>query len=254
MRNSVPTYGMTDRPTSVDKALDLVERLSEKPEGLTLRELAASAGLPPPTAHRLLALLRRRDYVRQDVETGRYALTLKVLDLSFRQLNRSELRLHAYPALRVYTNRSAGRAFLAAPDSGEVTYVWSGQDEGPATYTAYGKPMPGHCAMFFAHGQARRLSCARLCTRGDVLRSRDVVTRFGDVEGSEGAGMRLNCACAPVCDHSGQEVARVGVFSHAQQETPVHDEHVQAAWTLAEATSRRLGHLPETGSSGLFSI
>ena len=45
--------------------------------------------------------MQRRFFdVRQDDETQRYGLTLKMLDLSFRSLGRSELRLHAYPIMR----------------------------------------------------------------------------------------------------------------------------------------------------------
>jgi len=108
-------------------------------------------------------------------------------------------------------------------------------------YTAYGKPMPGHCSLYFAEGQQRRLSCARLCAGGDVARSMDVVRRLGDSATPD--GYRLNCACAPVRDYRGQEVARVGVFTHARGEGPLHDEHVPAAWELARATSVRLGYL-----------
>jgi IclR family acetate operon transcriptional repressor len=228
--------------TSIDKALDLLELLSEEQEGLPLRDLAGKARLPAPTTHRLLSVLRRRGFVRQDPDSGRYGLTLKVLDLSFRYLNRSELRLHAYPALRDYTSRTAARAFVAAPAAGEVTYVWGGQDEAPAMYSAYGKPMPGHCAMFYSEAQVRRLSCARLCGQADVARSHDVVRRFG--EPGERTALRLNCACAPVRDYTGQEVARVGVFSHGQDEDDLHTQHARAAWDLARATSLRLGHLP----------
>lgn len=243
-RNVIPYNGMgRDTNTSIDKALDLLELLSEEAEGLPLRDLAVRTQVPPPTAHRLLGVLRRRGFVRQDADTGRYGLTLKVLDLSFRYLNRSELRLHAYPALRDYTSRTSARAFIAAPDAGEVTYVWGGQDEAaPAMYSAYGKPMPGHCAMFFTDAQVRRLSCARLCGQADVARSAQVVRRLG--EAGERTALRLNCACAPVRDYSGQEVARLGVFSHGQDEDDLHSQHVRAAWDLARATSLRLGHLP----------
>ena len=233
---------MTSNATSIDKALDLLELLSDEREGAPLRELAAKAHLPSPTTHRLLSVLRRRGFVRQDPETGRYGLTLKVLDLSFRYLNRSELRLHAYPALRDYASRRTARAFVAAPAEGEVTYVWGGQDEAPAMYSAFGKPMPGHCAMFFSEAQVRRLSCARLCGHGDVTRSHEVVRRLDDP--GERTGLRLNCACAPVRDYTGQEVARVGVFSHGRDEDDLHTQHVRAAWDLARATSLRLGHLP----------
>lgn len=234
--------------TSVDKALFLLDVLSDEPEGLPLRAVASRAQLTAPTAHRLLGVLRRRGFVHQDPDTGRYALTLKVLDLSFKYLKRSELRLHAYPALRAYTARTPVRAFVAAPSDGEVSYVWGGQDEAPAMYTAYGKPMPSHCSMFFTGAQARRLSCARLCVAGDVSRSHDVVQRLGDDEGRP--SLRLNCACAPVRDYTGDEVARVGVFSHASEEHPLHDVHVRAAWDLARATSFRLGHLPREADPG----
>jgi hypothetical protein len=236
------------QPTSVDKALFLLEVLSEEPQGLPLRTVAARAQLAAPTAHRLLGILRRRGFVHQDAETGRYALTLKVLDLSFKYLKRSELRLHAFPALRAYTVRTPVRAFVAAPAEGEVSYVWGGQHEAPAMYTAYGKPMPSHCSMFFSGEQARRLSCARLCVAADVRRSRDVVRRLGDGDGRP--SLRLNCACAPVRDYTGEEVARVGVFSHASAEQPLHDVHVRAAWDLARATSLRLGHLPREADPG----
>lgn len=231
-----------DALTSIDKALDLLEVLSEEPEGLPLRDLVVRAALPAPTVHRLLAVWRRRGFVRQDPDNGRYGLTLKLLDLSFRYLNRSELRLHAYPALREYTSRTPVRAFVASPSEGQVSYVWGGQEDGPAMYTAYGKPMPGHCSMFYVDGQARRLSCARLCGHADVTHSREVVRRLGDA--GDRPPLRLNCACAPVRDYTGHEVARVGVFSHGQAEDDLHTVHVRAAWDLAQATSLRLGHLP----------
>jgi DNA-binding IclR family transcriptional regulator len=226
--------------TSADKALHLLEVLSGEPGGMALGDLARNAGLPAATAHRLLMVLRRRDFVRQEGEGGRYVLTLKLLDMSFRYLNGSELRLHAYPSLREYAATTTARAFVSLP-AGEVTYVWGGQDDAAAMYTAYGKPMPGHCSLYFAEGQQRRLSCARLCAGADVARSSEVVRRLGDAGTPE--SYRLNCACAPVRDYRGQEVARVGVFTHARGEQPLHDEHVPAAWELARATSVRLGYL-----------
>jgi DNA-binding transcriptional ArsR family regulator len=227
--------------TSADKALYLLEVLSGEPGGMALRDLARQAGLPAATAHRLLLVLRQRGYVRQEHEGGRYVLTLKLLDMSFRYLSGSELRLHAYPPLREYASRTAARAFVSLPAAGEVTYVWGGQGDAPAMYTAYGKSMPGHCSLFFSEDQQRRLSCARLCAAADVPQSAQVVRRYGGGDAPD--GYRLNCACAPVRDYRGQEVARVGVFTHGRGEGPLHDAHVPAAWDLARATSVRLGYL-----------
>jgi hypothetical protein len=154
--------------TSIEKALEVCEVLSGQPRGVSLSDLSRTLRHPPSTVHRLLSVLKRRGYVRQDEDTERYSLTLKMLDLSFRSLGRSELRLHAYPHLREYVLGTAYRGFIAIPASGEVTYLWrSGPDE-VAMHTVYGREMPSHCALYFSPRQAtRRLSCLKLATRDE---------------------------------------------------------------------------------------
>ena len=231
--------------TSVDKSLAICEALSGQAAGFSLTDLARSLNTPPPTVHRLLSILKRRGYVRQDEETARYRLTLKVLDLGFRLLRRSELKLHAYPLLREYTLRTHARCFIAAPARREVTYLWSAGPDEIAMHTAYGQEMPAHCELYFDESNARRrLSCLRLVKPSDVARSAEVVTRLaGRCEMSEGA-QRLICTCAPVRDFTGREVARVGVFEHAPDDGAILTEHNRGAWELAHLISMRLGHLP----------
>jgi DNA-binding transcriptional ArsR family regulator len=232
------------RLTSLEKALDLCEALSSAERGLSIRELSRLSKLPPPTVHRLLGALKRRGFVRQDEETSRYRLTLKMLDLSFRLLGRSELRLHAYPVLREFVLRTGARAFVAAASSGQGTNVWPAGPDEVAMHTTYGREMPGHCSLYFTESAAtRRLSCLKLVRAQDATEPGRVVARFG----SGGTGtQRLNCTCAPVFDYTGREVARVGVFGHAQDESRLLNEGGAHAWELARAISLRLGHLPVT--------
>ena len=130
---------------------------------MSVAELSRALHQPPPSIHRLLGVLKRRGYVRQDEDTQRYGLTLKMLDLSFRFLGRSEIRLHGYPVLRDYVLRSGLRAFLAIPDADEVTYVWATGPDEVAMRTVYGREMPAHCAVYFSTTLAtRRLNCLRL--------------------------------------------------------------------------------------------
>jgi DNA-binding IclR family transcriptional regulator len=190
-----------EKETSIDKALELCEVLSGHPRGLSLSELARAVRQPPSTVHRLLARLKRRGYVRQDDETQRYGLTLKMLDLSFRALGRSELRLHAYPIMRTYVLKTGHRGFIAIPATGEVTYLWSTGPDEVAMHTSYGKEMPGHCALYFSPRQAtRRLSCLRLVTRQDVDEAEKAVVRLGPPPVAPDAVQRLFCTCAPVMD------------------------------------------------------
>jgi hypothetical protein len=238
---------MLEHTTSLEKALEICEALSVSTRGLSLRELSRTLGMPAPTVHRLLNVLKRRGYVRQDEETTRYSLTLKMLDLSFRQMGRSELRLHAYPVIREHVVRTGQRAFFAVPAVGEVTYIWSTGADEIGTYTAYGREMPGHCAVFFGTEASRRLSCARLAQPRDAANAESVVVRLGAPSVSPDP-QRMLCTCAPVSDYTGREVARVGVFTHGPDERTFAGAAPRAAWELARLISMRLGYLPATAA------
>jgi hypothetical protein len=237
--------------TSIDKALEVCEVLSGVPRGMSLSDLARALRQPASTVHRLLGVLKKRGYVRQDDETQRYGLTLKMLDLSFRSLGQSELRLHAYPIMREYVLRTPYRGFIAIPSSGEVTYVWSTGPDDVAMRTVYGKEMPGHCAIYFSPRQAtRRLSCLRLAVPAELSKPEATVVRLGPPPVEPDALQRLFCVCAPVRDYTGQEVARVGVFGHGSDDRPILNEHHRGAWDLARRISMRLGHVPASALEG----
>lgn len=232
---------MTGALTSIDKAFEVCEALGHAPRGLSLSELARTLGMPAPTLHRTLGVLRRRGYVRQDEETQRYGLTLKMLDLSFQLLGRSELRLHAYPVLREYALRSGLRSFLAIPPRNEVTYIWAAGPDEVAMRTVYGREMPAHCKIYFPPAlETRRLSCLKLVDRGAAVDGRVEQLGAASVEGAQ----RLCCTCAPVHDYTGREVARVGVFAHRPDDRALSAEYQQAGRELARQISIRLGHLP----------
>lgn len=242
----------SETPTSIEKALDVCEALSQAPFGMSVSELSRALKMPPPTTHRLLGVLKRRGYVQQDEETSRYRLTLKMLDLSFRSLGRSELRLHAYPALREHVLRTGVRAFLTVPRAGEVTYIWSTGPDAVAMHTVYGKEMPGHCSMYFDAGSARRLSCLKLERAADVKDASARLLRFGgpganapaaSASGVSTAPQRMICTCAPVYDYTSREVARVGLFAHDVTEDALLRDYHRDAWELARIISLRLGSL-----------
>lgn len=231
-----------DTQTSLEKALDVCEALAGAQRGLTVTELARALKQPAPTVHRLLGVLKRRGFVRQDEDTSRYSLTLKMLDLSFRLLGRSELRLHAYPVLREYVLRTGLRAFIAVPTGGEVTYLWSAGTDEVGMHTTHGREMPVHCAMYVERSANRRLSCVKLEQSRDAGQWDRVAVRFGAPAAAPPL-QRLLCTCAPVHDYTGRQVARVGVFTHAADERPFCVDQTAAAMELARMISLRLGHL-----------
>jgi hypothetical protein len=241
-----------DSQTSLEKALDVCEVLAGSQRALTVSELARALHQPPSTTHRLLTVLKRRGYVRQDEDTTRYSLTLKMLDLSFKQLGRSELRLHGYPVLRDYVLRTGFRVFIAVP-SGDVTYLWQAGADEVGMHTVYGRQMPVHCAIYVEDPAAtRRLSCLRLERPADAGDPDAIALRFGAPEAGGSVPLqRLLCTCAPVRDYTGRDVARVGVFTHAAAEHPFATEQTTAAMELARLVSLRLGYLPGPMEAGV---
>jgi DNA-binding IclR family transcriptional regulator len=239
-----------DPQTSLEKALDVCEALAGSQRGLSVTELARLVRRPPATVHRLLSVLKRRGFVRQDEDTARYSLSLKMLDLSFRLLGRSELRLHAYPVLREYVLRTGLRTFVAVPTGGEVTYVWQAGSDEVGMHTTYGREMPVHCSMYLEPSAPRRLTCLKLEEPRDAAQVDRIAIRFGAPPAEGGAAapphplQRLLCTCAPVHDYTGRQVARVGVFAHASDEGPFSSGQTAAAVELAWRISVRLGHLP----------
>ncbi len=235
--------------TSTDKALDVCETLSRAPRGLSVSDVARSTHLPISSAHRVLAVLKRRGYVRQDEETARYSLSLKMLDVMFRALGGSELRLHAYPLVRDYVLRTSHRMFLAIPSTGEVTYLWTAAPDEVAMRTVYGREMPGHCALYFdaaAPQATRRLSCLKLSEAREVRAPGPALVRLGPAGALPDGAQRLVCTCAPIRDYTSQEVGRVGAFAHGAEEAPLATTEHRGIWELARNISLRLGYLPST--------
>ncbi len=249
MENKLADIGGPTPPTatSTDKALDVCEVLSRAPRGMSVSEVARTLRLPVSSAHRMLAVLKRRGYVRQDEDTSRYSLTLKMLDMMFRALGGSELRLHAYPLVRDYVLRTSYRAFIAIPARGEVTYLWTTAPDEVAMHTVYGREMPSHCALYFSANPAqatRRLSCLKQTAPIDLRRSDETLVRLGPRGDVPDGAQRLMCTCAPIRDYTSQEVGRVGAFAHGPGDGPLATHDHRGMWDLARNISVRLGYLP----------
>ncbi|MGH3813709.1 MAG: IclR family transcriptional regulator [Pseudonocardiaceae bacterium] len=135
------------RPTDVvGKALSLLTRLGEFPDGVAASELARQVGLPLSTAHRLLGMLVREGYARFDPASRCYTLGLRVFQLAqgiahaygFTAVVRRELEQVSL------TTREA--TLLAVLDREKLLYVYS--IEGPQQVRVVGDPGrhgPLHC-------------------------------------------------------------------------------------------------------------
>jgi DNA-binding IclR family transcriptional regulator len=202
---------MPSKPVqSVDRALDLLEALTDREES-GLVELAGRAGLRPSTAHRLLGTLVSRGYVVQSRDTGRYVLSYRVLELAGHVEQRtSRLRAVARPYLERARKVSGETANLVVLDDEDVVYV--DQVEGPGAVRLFmepGRKLPAHTT-----GAGKALLALRRewdLPAGELARIRRRGFAIDDSEHEEGVA----CVAAPVFDHSGAAVAAISVSGPA---------------------------------------
>ena len=107
---------------SLSKGLRVLEAFTaERPE-MTLSEVARAAAIDPGTAFRMLNTLVMLGYIARASER-RFRLTLKVIDLGFHAIGRSDLRELARPILRSLVDEVSEAASLGVLDGGDILYV-----------------------------------------------------------------------------------------------------------------------------------
>ena len=149
-----PTPGSPSPVGSVDKALALLEVLAAAgPEGRSLRDIAAAAGLNKASVHRLLRALLHRGFAEQSPADQRYRLGASALELARSFGGGEELPARFAPALASISQQTEELVHLGQLDGPRVLYldkvepertlrVWSRVGRrAPAARTAMGRAL-----------------------------------------------------------------------------------------------------------------
>jgi DNA-binding IclR family transcriptional regulator len=105
-----------------------LECLADRPDGLGLADLCNDLNMPKSVAHRLLALLIDQGFVRQDGDSARYCLTLKLTLLGLRYYAGTGLKDVSQPILDGLADRTGELVRLALVENDRM--VWVGKAQG----------------------------------------------------------------------------------------------------------------------------
>ncbi|MFP7474029.1 IclR family transcriptional regulator [Niallia taxi] len=108
---------------SLERALTILNKLAEYPDGLQIARLSEQVGLSKSTVHRLLATLTNMNYVEKNADTDKYKLGLQTLFLARNFLNSNTLVQTARPFLSKLSNEVNETIHLCIKDREEVLYV-----------------------------------------------------------------------------------------------------------------------------------
>ncbi|MFB9314817.1 IclR family transcriptional regulator domain-containing protein [Nocardioides plantarum] len=106
---------------AVARGLDLITAFEPGRSGMTLAELATSAGLPRPTASRILYTLEALGYVRSS--SAGYTLTPRVLELGMTYVQQVDMWDVARPRLQELVARTGESSSIAELDGSDIVYV-----------------------------------------------------------------------------------------------------------------------------------
>lgn len=109
--------------SALTKALAVIERLFDAPEGMTVSALAEALDQPVSGIHRTLTELVRGGYVRQDGSGGAYGLTLRLPAMGISYLARAGVTDVAQPILDRLAAQTGELVRLSIVDDDRLVWV-----------------------------------------------------------------------------------------------------------------------------------
>jgi DNA-binding IclR family transcriptional regulator len=138
---AVPQYPIG----SVDRALKLILLLGEQPQ-IRLTEAAQHLDVASSTAHRLLAMLQYRGFVRQDPVSKAYHPGPALMSVAFSVLSRIDIEGAAKPVLLRLSDRLKESVHIGMLEGANVRFIAAA--EGPTAVrvaSRLGRTLPAHC-------------------------------------------------------------------------------------------------------------
>jgi DNA-binding IclR family transcriptional regulator len=108
---------------TVEKALDLLEIVSQEPSGCSLLGLSAKLGISRNKAFRLTATLENRGLVVKDEWSGSYHLGIPAVELAQRFLQGTTLIRHAHPVMEVLARKHDEAVYMTVLQGDEVLFL-----------------------------------------------------------------------------------------------------------------------------------
>ena len=221
---------------SLNKALDVIEVIAEK--GKTgVRELAQISGLPPATAHRIVAALVNRGYLNKDDQTHRYALSPKFLILGEKVQQQIDIVSIARPYLEKLMVETRENANLCIRDGHHVVYIdhVGSPEHNLRIFTKLGGKAPLYASgvgkvflSWLSESQFQRYLEAvelRSFTPGTLTTPQQLRTEIQTIRekgyaiDNQEKELGVRCVAAPIFNHSNRIQAALSVSGAAQRIT-----------------------------------
>src|SRR5436190_18158066 len=212
----------------IDRAAQILDSFGFDHQELSVSEIGAKTGLHRSTAHRILMALEYNDLIKQNPDTGKYHLGIKLFKLGHQAVSQLSLREICRPFLMRIMNETQETIHLAVLDDNQVLYL--DKVEGPHALrmpSRVGRHIPSYCTslgeamlsclddrevknIFRSHGlKAYTVNTAR--NLDQLLANLRGVRKRGYAVDDEEIELGLRCVGAPIRDYTGAMVGAISV-------------------------------------------
>jgi DNA-binding IclR family transcriptional regulator len=132
---------------ALEKALDVLELLADRREGLTQNQIAAEVGRSASEIFRTLSVLEQRGYLNRERPAGLYHLSMQLFELAHRHPPTKGLVQVAVPIMRRLAEAARQSCNLGVFDFGRMMVI--AEAESPAAF-GFRVRVGGHFAMLGA--------------------------------------------------------------------------------------------------------
>lgn len=244
--------------STVRNAARLLKAFTTENE-LGVSELARRLRLGKSSVHRLLTTLRREGLVEQDGHTGRYRLSILMLELGEAVRTRMDLHAAALSVLARLREQTGESAHVGIPEGDDVVYVEHMETVSSVrTGVETGWRWPMHCTstgkvllayrpdaereLFLAHATLTPLTGYTITDRARLREELTVVRARGWAESVNEREVGVATLAAPIRDLTEAVVAAISIRAPVVRFRGMPRRRLAVAVVQAgEAVSRRLG-------------
>lgn len=212
---------------AVDRALGLLELVSDAPQGIALPQLAEQAELAASTAHRLLTTLQDRGFVRFERASGRWFVGRTALTVGAGYAGSRDMVACARPILQRLGDSLGETANLGMLEDGNVVFLQRFDARARRAFVPTGTPLPAHCSSIgkallsvlplpevrdsLAAGRLVAVTSKTMRSQTEVMGALEEARRAGFAVDDEENTPGLRCVAAPVFDAYHRPVAALSL-------------------------------------------
>ena len=223
---------MGERSSALEKALDILQVITDSKRAIGLAELAELIDLPRPTIHRTLQQLVETGLILRAIQKDRYVIGPTLMKLSVNALTSLNATLPIRSILNDLAERVHETCNLGVLDQDEIVYLERVEGASPLRiHLQVGSRVPFHCTAIgklivaeqHKNVRTRLLSATPLkqYTPNTLTKPGELETEFSNIRtrgysfNNEEYVEGLNAIAVPISDEKGNTVAALAI--HALQ-------------------------------------